>query len=193
VLTFRKPSSSTIRGFLITQGKLDLSYAPVGATAERPPVGFVVDHTRIQLGTGAEDFRIAQTALRQWQQFRLGWLELFPADAPIQAGSVVAVLARSLGGWWLNSCRIVYVVDDVGPKTQAFGFAYGTLPDHAESGEERFLVEWDRESDVVWFDVLAFSRPQHPLARIGYPWTRKMQKRFARDAAAAMKRAVIQA
>jgi len=24
---------------------------------------------------------------------------------------------------------------------QRYGFAYGTLPDHAETGEERFLVE----------------------------------------------------
>jgi uncharacterized protein (UPF0548 family) len=26
-----------------------------------------------------------------------------------------------------------------------FGFAYGTLAQHAESGEERFTVEWNRE------------------------------------------------
>jgi len=46
----------------------------------------------------------------------------------------VAILARSIGLWWLNACRIVYVVD----KVDKFGFAYGTLPDHAGSGEERW-------------------------------------------------------
>ena len=51
-----------------------------------------------------------------------------------------------LGLWWLNACRIVYVVDEAGPVTK-FGFAYGTLPGHAGTGEERFLVEWDRASD----------------------------------------------
>jgi hypothetical protein len=48
-------------------------------------------------------------------------------------GGGVAILARSIGLWWLNACRIVYVVD----KVDKFGFAYGTLPDHARSGEER--------------------------------------------------------
>jgi uncharacterized protein (UPF0548 family) len=83
----------------------------------------------------------------------------------------------------------VYTIDETGPVCR-FGFAYGTLPDHAESGEERFLVEWDRATDAVHYDILAFSRPRHPLARIGYPLTRRTQKRFARDSAAAMRRAV---
>jgi uncharacterized protein (UPF0548 family) len=69
-------------------------------------------------------------------------------------------------------------------------FAYGTLPGHAESGEERFLVEWDRTTDAVHYDILAFSRPRHPLARLGYPLTRRVQRRFARDSATAMRRAV---
>ena len=47
-------------------------------------------------------------ALQRWEQFRLGWVEAWPADTPIRAGEVVAVLARSLGLWWLNTCRIVY-------------------------------------------------------------------------------------
>ncbi len=50
-----------------------------------------------------------------------------------------------------------------------FGFAYGTLPDHAGSGEELFLIEWDRGEGSVWYDVLAFSRPGHILDRLGYP------------------------
>src|SRR5262245_46391050 len=40
------------------------------------------------------------------------------------------------------------------------GFASGTLPAHAESGEERFIVEWDRADGGVWYDILAFSRPR---------------------------------
>ena len=35
-------------------------------------------------------------------------------------------MGRAIGFWWLNACRIVYVVDEAGPITQ-FGFAYGTL------------------------------------------------------------------
>ena len=99
------------------------------------------------------------------------------------------MIARLFGLWWLNACRIVYVVDEPGP-VQRYGFAYGTLPEHAESGEERFTVEWHQADAAVWYDILAFSRPQQLLARLGYPLARRLQKRFARDSAAAMQRAV---
>ena len=49
-----------------------------------------------------------------------------------------------------------------------FGFGYGTLPGHAERGEERFSVEWNREDGCVYYDVFAFSHPKHPLAWLGY-------------------------
>jgi uncharacterized protein (UPF0548 family) len=91
--------------------------------------------------------------------------------------------------WWLNASRIVYVIDEGGPLTR-FGFAYGTLPEHAESGEERFLIEWERDSDEVWYSILAFSRPRHWLALAGYPLVRRLQRRFGRESAAAMVRAV---
>ena len=71
-----------------------------------------------------------------------------------------------------------------------FGFAYGTMAEHAESGEERFTVEWDRDEDTVWYDILAFSRPRQMLARLGYPLSRLLQKRFAEDSKAAMLEAV---
>jgi uncharacterized protein (UPF0548 family) len=86
----------------------------------------------------------------------------------------------------------VYVVDEDGPF-QRFGFAYGTLPEHAESGEERFTVKWHKADDAVWYDILTFSRPQQLLTRLGYPVARKLQKRFARDSAAAMRRALAEA
>jgi uncharacterized protein (UPF0548 family) len=53
-------------------------------------------------------------------------------------------------------------------------------------------VGWDEADDAVWYDILAFSRPQQFLARLGYPLARRLQKRFARDSAAAMRRAVAQ-
>jgi uncharacterized protein (UPF0548 family) len=150
-----------------------------------------VDRTRIKLGEGARTFAAAKAALGRWEHFRLGWVETWPPETPIQAGQVVAVIARRVGLWWLNACRIVYVVDEEGP-VQRYGFAYGTLPEHAESGEERFTVEWHEADDAVWYDILAFSRPQQLLARLGYPLARRLQKRFARDSAAAMRRAVCQ-
>jgi uncharacterized protein (UPF0548 family) len=191
MLSLRKPSAERLRDFLATQSKLDLTYAAVGATAVVPPAGYVVDRTRIKLREGASVFAAAKAALRRWEHFRLGWVETWPPETPIQAGQVVAVVARLFGLWWLNACRIVYVVDQAGP-VRRYGFAYGTLPEHAESGEERFTVEWHEQDDAVWYDILAFSRPQQLLARLGYPFARRLQKRFAKASAAAMRRAVIQ-
>jgi uncharacterized protein (UPF0548 family) len=58
------------------------------------------------------------------------------------------------------------------------------------TGEERFLIEWDRNRDEVWYDVLAFSRPHLLLSRMGYTYMRLVQRRFGKESAAAMVRAV---
>ena len=187
--SFRKPFAETIRQFRQAQATLDFTYSAVGATAKVPPDGYVIDRTRIKLGSGEDIFEAAKSALRRWEHFHLGWVEASPTETPIKAGEIVAVMGRVFGLWWLNACRIVYVVDEVGP-TVRFGFAYGTLPGHAESGEERFLIEWDRSDGGVWYDILAFSRPNYFVTKLAYPLVRCFQKRFARDSAAAMVKAV---
>ncbi len=106
----------------------------------------------------------------------------FPNDTPIRAGETVLVIARAGGMWWTNAARIVYVVDESDAAKSQFGFAYGTLPGHVETGEERFLIEWDRATDNVSFEILAFSRPKHLLVRLN--------KRRARDDAKAVCRGI---
>jgi uncharacterized protein (UPF0548 family) len=189
MVSLRRPSGETIRAFLASQSGLGLTYEAVGATAAVPPEGYAVDHTRIKLGEGEEVFRRAKAALGRWEQFRLGWVEVWPSRATIEAGDLVVVVAHRLGLWWLNACRIVYVVDEPGSVSR-HGFAYGTLPDHAGTGEERFLVEWDRATGEVWYDILAFSRPHLVLTRLGYPYLRRLQRRFGKESAAAMLKAV---
>jgi uncharacterized protein (UPF0548 family) len=186
----RKPTTEEIRRYIAAQSALDFTYGAVGATATTPPTGFVVDHTRVEIGKGEAVFERARGALQRWQQFDLGWVEAWPADTPIRAGGTVAVLIRAFGLWWLNAARIVYVVDETTDSTTRFGFAYGTLPGHVEAGEERFLIEWDRATNRVFYDILAFSQPRHILTRIAQWQVRRMQKLFARDSAAAMLRAV---
>jgi uncharacterized protein (UPF0548 family) len=185
MVSLRKPSGESLRSFLATQAKLPFTYSAVGATAKTPPSGYVVDHTRIKLGEGEAVFQSAIAAMKRWEHFRLGWAEAWSPETPIQPGEVVAVMGWAMGLWWLNACRIVYVVDESGPISK-FGFAYGTLPSHVESGEERFLIKWDRGENSVWYDIVAFSKPNHFLARLGYPFVRRVQKRFGRDSAAAM-------
>lgn len=189
MVSLRRPSDTTVRDFLGAQAKLDFTYREVGATAGPPPDDYVVDHTQIKLGEGEEVFTRAKAALGRWDQFRLGWVGTWPPEMPIRSGEVVAVVARQFGLWWMNACRIVYVVDEPGPVSR-YGFAYGTLPEHAAVGEERFLVEWDRASGDVWYDILAFSRPKWLLTRLGYGYMRRLQERFGRESAASMKRAV---
>ena len=189
MLSFRRPSTSAIRSFLASQSKLGFTYSAIGSTATVPPAGYIVDHTRVMLGTGEKVFSRAKAALERWEHFHLGWVQPWPPDTPIQPGEVISVLARKFHMWSLNACRIVYVVDEPGP-IRRFGFAYGTLPAHVETGEERFVVEWDEASDEVHYDILAFSRPRHVLARAGNSYMRRMQKRFGRESAAAMQRAV---
>lgn len=187
--TYSKPTSEVVRKFLEKQAKGEFTYSPVGATAGARPEGYRLNQTRVHLGRGSGVFERAKAALRRWDQFRVGWAEVQPADQPIVPGAVVAVMAYRLGLWWLNACRVVYVVEETGPVERS-GFAYGTLPDHAGSGEERFLIEWDRDSDDVWYEILAYSRPHWLLARIGYPYMRWSQHVFGRLSGSAMIRAV---
>lgn len=188
-LFLQKPTSAELRQFLAEQGALNFSYAAVGATGTTPPAGFTVDRTRIELGTGESVFQAGKAALQRWQQLRLGWVDVWSPETPLEPGQVVAIMGWAVGFWWLNSCRIVYTVDELGPTTR-FGFAYGTLPAHVQAGEERFLIEWDRNTDRVTYDILAFSRPEHVLSRLGYPLVRRSQKRFGRESAATMFRTV---
>ena len=189
MFSVRRPSEAEVRRYLAAQDALPFSYPEVGVTREgAPPRGYAVDRYRVRLGAGEEAFGRAKRALCGWRQFDLGWAEVVPQGAPIEVGTTVAVLARHYGMWSLNATRVVYLVEGSG-WVERFGFAYGTLPGHGEKGEERFAVEWDRESDSVLYDVLAFSRPNHPLAWLGYPLARRLQRRFARDSKGAMVRA----
>ncbi|MCA1717975.1 MAG: DUF1990 domain-containing protein [Actinobacteria bacterium] len=187
----RKPSEAAARRFISSQENLPFSYENLGASREGvAPRGYVVDRYRVKLGEGPEAYTRAVEALRGWRQFDLGWVRLLPPHAPIEVGTTVGVLARHYGFWSLNTARIAYLVEELG-EVERFGFGYGTLPGHAERGEERFGVEWNRRLDgSVYYDVFAFSRPKHPLAWPGYPFARLLQKRFRQDSTRKMVEAV---
>ena len=186
--SFFAPSATTIRDFMAAQAPLAFSYPGVGLTrSATAPAGYDHDFNSIELGEGEAVWAAAREAVRQWQMFPAGWTGIRPANAPIRAGEVVAMTARVLGAWWLNSCRIVYVLDDA----RQFGFAYGTLPGHVERGEELFLVE-RTDDGRVRYSIRAFSQPRHWLARLGYPLVRVYQRRFVRDSKASMLRFVQQ-
>ncbi|HET6973589.1 MAG TPA: DUF1990 domain-containing protein [Pyrinomonadaceae bacterium] len=178
----REPSEADAARFVASQRDLPFTYAEVGATNATPPTSYTVDHNRIQIGAGAATYRKAVDALKNWRHFELGWVTIAPRGVPVEVGATVAVKARAFGTWSLSATSIVYIIDE----DRRFGFAYGTLPDHVEKGEERFLIEW-LPDDTVWYDILAFSRPHHPLVRLSAPLARRLQKQFARASLTQMK------
>jgi uncharacterized protein (UPF0548 family) len=188
LLYIREPSKETVRQFIAGQRNMPFSYSEVGATQSVAPAGYTVDHNRIKLGEGETTYRRAVSALQRWKHFDLGWVEMVSDGVPVEVGQIVAMQARTLGLWWLNACRIVYLLDESDEFIARFGFAYGTLPAHVERGEERFTIEWHKDNSV-WYDIYAFSRPQHRLVKVGYPYARSLQKRFAKDSMAAMRAA----
>jgi uncharacterized protein (UPF0548 family) len=117
--------------------------------------------------------------------FNMPWIRLYWPTSPIEEGVHVAVLVRHFGFFSLNPARIVYVINEEGSILR-YGFAYGTLAEHSESGEERFTVEWNLSEDKIWYGVLAFSRPNKTLAKLGCPLARMFQKRFAEASKMAM-------
>ncbi len=189
MLCLTRPSEARIRRFLDERRGLPFSYPDVGASLGEPPAGYVLDHHRAKLGEGPRVFDHACAAVRGWAMFRSGWVEVWPPEPPLAEGTTVALLARGPGLWALFACRIVAVIEEHGP-VESFGFAYGTLPGHALSGEERFTVRWDRAEGDVWYDLLAISRPSGLAWRLGYPLVRLFQRRFAPGSLRAMTRAV---
>ena len=183
----RQPSGERIRRFIASQKDLPFSYSEVGATQTSPPTGYTVDHNRIRLGEGLEAFMRASDALSKWRHFELGWAGVVPHGSPLRTGTTVAVQAHTFGFWSLNACRIVYTINEDGP-VKRFGFAYGTLPDHAERGEERFMIECLPDGSV-WYDIYAFSRPQKAIVKLGLPVARRLQKRFGSESLNLMLRA----
>ncbi|HJQ30045.1 MAG TPA: DUF1990 domain-containing protein [Rubrobacter sp.] len=177
--------------FLDAQRDAPFSYDEVGATREaaKEPAGYAVDHNRAKLGEGRDTLGRAVAALHAWKMFDIGWARVIPEDAPVEVGTTVAVLARHYGFLSLNPCRIVYTFENDDGDCVRRGFAYGTLPEHGERGEERFSVEWRRDDDSVFYEIYAFSRPNHLLANLGYPLARSLQHRFAKDSLQAMVRA----
>jgi uncharacterized protein (UPF0548 family) len=182
----RRPSDMTIARFLDESQHLPLSYGPVGVVEAGLPGGDL-DEQVVVIGRGAADFERGRRALETWMQFDLGWVTIVPRTAPVTVGTVVAVLIRHLGFWSLNGARVLYHVGS--GDTPRFGFAYGTLTSHAESGEELFEVSLDPATGEVNYRIRATSRPRAALARIGYPVARHLQARFRRDSARVMMRA----
>ena len=169
------------------------SYPEVGASArdltEPPDPRYDLDRHRFRVGRGRAAFERAREALFSWRHFDVPWVELHGGHAPARPEQVVATLVSIAGFWFLNPCRVVYV-DPGGPDATRAGFGYGTLPGHAERGEERFRVTFSPDGEEVHYELQAFSRPALLATRLAYPFARRVQLRFAESSARALERAI---
>jgi uncharacterized protein (UPF0548 family) len=153
----------------------------LGGTA---PSGFAHDFSRSDLGQGRQTFEAARDAFLRWQQFDLGWAQVVNPSAKIIPGQLVGVEAHTAYLW---SVSINCIVDIVDTPTR-FGFMYTTTAIHVEQGQERFVLDLDPATETVSYLIEAVSRPRHPLTRMAYPFSRAMQRRFARDSHARLRR-----
>jgi uncharacterized protein (UPF0548 family) len=166
-----RTDASQLEDFLASKLDAPLSYPEVGASLGDRPAGYRHDSDELVLGAGDEPFRRAREGLIQWRAHRGAGVTVHPVDAPLEPATTVALALPLVGFHALAACRIVAVLDE----PDRFGFAYGTLVGHPERGEEAFIVE--RARDTVTFHIHAFSKPADPLARLGAPVARHIQRR----------------
>lgn len=148
----------------------DVTYSEVGATGEKLPAGY--RHTRAGrvIGHGREDFERAADDLLAGEVERRAGASVQLSDVPLRSGTHVLMHLRLGPLRFTAPCRVVWA-----DRTQdRCGFAYGTLPGHPESGEERFELRLTSSGDVE-FAIVAFSRPARWFTRLGEPVARLVQ------------------
>ena len=154
MISINIPSIQKSTAFIQKQAPLDYTYSPLFGTKLKDNIEtYDNDSLEIVIGKGVLDFEIAKKAIRSWTMFPALWTKILKENTPIEVNETVAMYAKFFGLWWRNACKIVYVTDN---KTE-FGFAYGTLPGHIESGEELFLVSMNEKEEVI-YTIKAFAK-----------------------------------
>ena len=176
-LRLTEPSDERVRRLIASQAGERFTYAAVGATERDAPPA-----RRRSVDLPIDRFDAARRALAGWTQYDLGWTRV-PVKPPIEPGRDFATVARTLGVWSANCCRVVYAVDEA----DRFGYGIGTLPHHVETGEERFLLTRDGSAGRCTFEISSFSRANDPLVRLGWWYGERAVRRFLREGTARLK------
>jgi uncharacterized protein (UPF0548 family) len=156
---------------LLTQARqAELTYDYVGAMVAPGGPRPSERRGRVELGRGDQAFAKAVEALRTWQAHQGIGASIHPAGAPIELDETVLVVLRAGPFAVVAPDRLVAVIDEPG----RFGFAYGTLTGHPETGEESYLVE-QAESGLVTLTIRVDARPGTLPARLAGPIVRRIQ------------------
>jgi uncharacterized protein (UPF0548 family) len=172
VFRLRAPDARHLSHFLAHERTSLLTYTDVcGSLQPQMPGGYHHVRMATTLPGDATCWDHARDGIRAWAAHAGAGVRVAPDHAPIEEGTVVAVIVRFGPAVALGACRIVQVVDE----PDLYGFAYGTLPSHPEQGEESFLLS--RDGDTIRFEIAAFSRPHDLLTKVGGPVARAVQRR----------------
>jgi len=147
-----------------------LTYEQVGATGDGMTLPAGYHHVRVsaRIGTGRDRFERAAEAVLRYGMLRGAGVRVSATTETAAVGTIVVGRLGPIPA----PCRVVYLVDDVNCR----GFAYGTLPGHPESGEERFAVRFDPVTGEVHSEVVAFSRHATWWSRLGGPVAALVQR-----------------
>jgi uncharacterized protein (UPF0548 family) len=142
---------------------VELTYPEVGATRDGTlPEGYHQVKARARVGRGERVYAAAIHALGSFDMQRAAGLRV-RTDAAMAAVGARIELGFGIGPARLWApVRVVWVVNE----PLRYGYGYGTLPGHPESGEEAFLVSLAPD-ETVTFQMTAFSRPATWYARLG--------------------------
>lgn len=150
-----------------------LTYSRSAMNGAHPPTGFRCFEESVPLHR--RDFEAAARDLLGWRVHDRAGLRVHASGTAAHLDTVVE-LRLGVGPLAIRiPCRVVEVIDEPDRK----GFAYGTLPGHPESGEERFVL--DRQPDgSIRFTIVAVSQHATLLARLGGPVSRAVQDGMTR-------------
>lgn len=155
---------------------LDYSYPEVGACGNRVPDGYTFDVYKGYVGKGREAFEYAIHKFKAFECHNKAGLLVAPDDFEFKKGSSaffgMKITNRLVLGF---PDRIVYIKE----LKNLFECAYGTLEGHPEQGEEVFRISIDKD-EVVTFEIECFSKIVSPIARLGYPVSRYLQRNMTR-------------
>ncbi len=157
---------------LADAGAASFTYDHLGSTLD--PAAWPDRRVRsrsLSLGHGRAVFEVAAARLSAWApQRHLGALVL-PERVAVEPGTTVLVVLRLGPVAIVVPDRVVGVIDE----PRRYGWAYGTLPGHAEVGEEGFVVTIDGAGEVT-ATITLDAAPAPGLATVAAPLVTQFQR-----------------
>ena len=171
--SLRRPQDAELAAILARVAGLSLTYPEVGMSRTGGAPAYHREDHRSAL---AIDFATAAERLASFATHELPYMFVYPRDARVVLRRDVVVCAKVGPLWSINPCRIVHVE----ATPDRFEYAYGTLPGHAEAGEEYFAVSRTTDGRVIG-ETTAYARMADWIAKLAAPIARRVQRRVKID------------